>query len=566
MKDLGSALTKGRSDGDAVLESTGKRKGTRGPLYDATNGNDASHASQRDDFRCDFLNVDQLFPQNDVEACDNAVRNGTCESVVHRLRDVVALTKREKASGKAYEKAGLQLAIICNALARMMECSDESLEKYVPFFADDLGLALPEAIRYFVDWNGDSTSRFVALGCSVHVLQRVAPMCIDHMFDFAQSLSLLLGYDIPSDVRVDAACTLTGFLGVDRANLSVHCKIEQEASAIISVLSTAALTNNNRNATHRLQIMLLLAQDPILSGKLRRRRCVTIALAKQLKQECLECQDLALEIISFLLKDEEIEPKSATAVNMNLMVEQLEGALHEERCRPSRIRIIHNLLYSIGLPAIERKRKLGILNTLYDLLRADGVPSKVQFEASLAFLSGINKTNAYAELLSELSIILVSPLAEIRRKAMRELDDAFFWHAESLCEHPDLSDLLDSLCILISNGSPEDCANAMQLCRQIAAKDAAKAFMCQHKLFLLRLVSLVSTVPVRNRPAYINAVEVMLTLLESDERLIAFLSFSEVLPCMVSLANRTSDDALRARLVSTVLRFAKATLENRSSK
>ena len=556
----------GRLDGDLDVDGTVKRKVTRVPLYDASNDNDVSHAEQSEEFLVHFSSAELLFPANDIEACDKAVRIGTCESVVHRLRHVVTLTQHRKASRKVHEEPGFQLAIICSTLARMMECSEESLLKYVPLFADDLGVALPGAIRCIIDWKGDSTSRFVALGCSVQVMRRVAPLCIDHMFDFAQTLSLLLGHDIPSDVRVDAACTLTSFLGVDRSNMSVHCRIEQEASAIISVLSTAALTNNKRNAADRLQSMLLLAQDPILSGKLRRRRCVIIAVTKQLKQDDMDCQDLALDIISFLLRDEESDPKSTIAVNMNLLVELLEVAVNEKCCRPSQIRLIRTLLNSFGIPAIGRERKLGILDTIYELVRADGVPPNVQIEASSAFLVGINKNNAYHELFMEMSVIVVSPLAAIRQKVLRELDDAFFWHAKSLSEHPELSDLLDSLCILISNGSPEDCANALQLCRQIVAEDAAKACMCKHKLFLQRLVSLVATVPVNNRPAYINAVEVILELLESHERLLVFLPFPEVLPWLVGLANRTSDDALKARLVSTVLRFAKAKLEKHSSK
>lgn len=531
------------------------------PLLDITNYEGTSLTEGTQEFLDQFTSGDQFSLVTDAEACDRAVRSGTCESVVHRLRDTLAL-KRQKMDGrKAHNELGLQLAIICSTLARMLECSDETLHEHLPSFADDLGVALPNAIRNTITWEDDSTCRSVVLGCSVYCMRRVSPFCIEYLFDFAQILALLLGHDIPSDVRVDAACTLTSFLGVGRASISVHCKVEQEASAIISVLSTAALTNNKRNATDRLRSMLLLAKDPLLSGKLRRRRCVIIAVAKQLKQDDLQCQGLALEIISFLLKSEDVDPKSAIAANMKLLLELLEASVNEECCRPSQIRIIHALLCSFEVPVIERERKLGVLHTFYQLSRADTVQPNIQIEASSAFLAGVNKISAYREVFSELSVFVVSPLAPVRQKVIRGLDDAFFWHAKTLGEHTDLPDLLDSLCILISNGSLEDCANAMQLCRQMAGEDTAKGCMCRHKLFLQRLISLVASTPVKNRPAYINAVELILDLLESDERLPVFLPFPEVLPSLVGLANRTACDALKTRLVSAVLRFAKAKLE-----
>jgi hypothetical protein len=103
----------------------------------------------------------------------------------------------------------------------------------------------------------------------------------------------------------------------------------------------------------------------------------------------------------------------------------------------------------------------------------------------------------------------------------------------------------------------------MQLCRQIMEEEAGKKCMCRHNLFLHRLVALVVASPVKNRPAYINAVEIILELLASDERLPYFLPMTDVLPWMVSLANVTSDDPLKHRLVGTILRFAKAKLNNR---
>ena len=537
------------------------------PLLDISNDNDASHADLNEEFLAHFYGAEEAFPDNDTEACNRAMRVGSCEKAVHRLREIVMSSSHKRKSRKgSRDESGLQIAIICSALSRMMACSDATLEKYVPSFADDLGKAIPGAVRFILQWESDTASRFVALSCSVQVMRRVAPVCLEFLFDFAQTLAMLLGHKVPIDVRVDAACTLTTFLGVDEANMSVHCKVEQEASAIISVLSTAALTQNKSGAVDRLHSMLLLAKDPIISSKLRRRRCVMIAVSKQLKTPDPENHYLALEIISFLLKNEE-DPKSTMAANMNFLVEEMGSALGEVCCHLSRIKIIRTLVLTFSVPAVLKEQKSTVLDKLYEFLRqTDQVPPNVQVEAASAFLAGLNKINGFDDFLDELSVLIVSPLAAVRRKVLRELDGAFFWHARALSEHPNLSDLLDSLCILISNGSPEDCADSMQLCRQIVAEEAGKACMCKHKLFLQRLVSLVSTTPIKNRPAFINGVEIMLDLLASEERLEVFLTFPSVLPWMVGLANRTSDDTLKERLVSTILRFARAKLDRHESK
>lgn len=537
------------------------------PFLDISNDNDISHAETNEEFLVHFCAAEELFPKNDTEACDRAMRTGSCEKAVHRLRAIVIPSSiKRKARKGSRDETGLQIAVICSALARMMACSDATLKKYVPSFADDLGKAVPAAVRFALEWDCDTTSRFVALGCSVQIMRRVAPACVECLFDFAQTLSLLLGHNIPIDVRVDAACTLTTFLGVDKANMSVHCKVEQEASSIISVLSTAALTHNKSSAAPRLQSMLLLAKDPIISSKLRRRRCVMIAVTKQLKTHDPEKHHLALEIISFLLRSEEADSKCTVAENMHFLVQEMGTALGEECCRLARIQIIRVLVLAFSVSAVSLEQKLNVLDKLYEFLRADSVQPNLQIEAVSAFLAGLNRINGFDDFLEELSVLVVSPLAAVRQKVLRELDCAFFWHARALSEHPNLSDLLDSLCILISNGSPEDCADAMQLSRQIAAEEAAKVCMCKHRLFLKRLVSLVSTSPVKNRPAFINGVEIILDLLGSEEHLAVFLSFPSVLPWMVGLANRTSEDTLKERLVSVILRFARAKLDMHSSK
>lgn len=552
---------------ESFLEYDFATKQRTAPLLCTSNAQDRSSPNAKEDDKL-FMdpNVTSKAATLDRKTCDEAVRNGEFLSFVQKLRSVVLLAppenkKKKKRQAKA-EAVGLQVAMVCSRIARLIEsCSDKALRDHGADFSVDLGICLPVTVRFMVNWeSADSTPRVVALRCLIRVMRRTATLCVDHLFDFAQVLAFLLEKSFPINVRVDAACTLTSFLAVDRADMSVHDKIDQESSSIISVVSTAALISNDRGSLERLKSLLLLAKDPILSSKLRCRRCVVMATTKQLKKEESLCQDKALEVISFLLQDEETSPTSATASNMNLLVEQVTVALEENECHSSRMKIIRSLRSIFSVPVIEHQKKWDVLDLLFELSRDDTVPVKVQVEAANAFVFGVNKMNAYVDFFSELSVLVVSHLAAVRHVVFRELDDAFLWHAQVLSAHEELPDLLDSFCILISNGSPEDCASSLQLCRQIAAEEAGQKCMYVHKLFLQRLVGFVIAFP-KNRPAFINAVDVILDLLESDEGLNAFLPFAEVLPWLVRMANRTTDEALKERFVKTILRFGNSVLE-----
>lgn len=535
------------------------------PLYNISNYSDAPDAEQDDDenFIALFSDTADEYELNSIDACDDAVKDGSCLVLIRRLRSIILSCSSRNHEDKHGETVVLQIASVCSTLVRIMECSDEVLRSKIDDFEGDLVFALSGTVRFVVHRLHDSTSRSVALGSSVQIMRRVAPFCLKHLFHFGQSLTQVLGHSIPSDVRVDAACAITQLLDLDGANMSVQCKIEQESSTIISILSTAALTRNQHRATETLKSLCLLAKDSALRCKLRRRRCVVIAVAKQLKQRSEECRHIALEIVSYILKDRDADTERTTVSNLTILAEELVATLRESSCHQMQVKLIRTLPLVFNAPCIDKVQKRAAVETLNIMLQDEEVPPNVKVEACAAFLIGVNNTNAYAELMNELSLLVVSPLAAIRNKVLLELHDAFFWHAKLLSEHTHLPDLLDSLCILLTSGSPDDCTLSMQLYRQIMEEEAGKKCMCQHNLFLHRLVALVVASPVKNRPAYINAVEIILELLASDERLPFFLPMTDVLPWMVSLANVTSDDPLKHRLVGTILRFAKAKLNNR---
>ena len=107
---------------EAKTKSGGARK-TIKPFIDISNGNETLHLEHNEEFLLHFSGVEEVFPADDVDACNRAMRIGSFEKAVHRLRDIVTLsvTKR-KGRNSDRDEVGLQIAVISSALARMVEC------------------------------------------------------------------------------------------------------------------------------------------------------------------------------------------------------------------------------------------------------------------------------------------------------------------------------------------------------------------------------------------------------------------------------------------------------------
>lgn len=498
-----------------------------------------------------------------LSSCKIDSTQGICvvlfETNLDRLRNILTLSWDGDVDAEIQEDRILQLAILFRSLAQLLSSFMDALFQHIVEFADDLSSVVRKAVKHAMDCGGDTSPQFAVLASSVRIIRCAAPLCGEHLPDFVRTLTMLLSYNIPCDVRVDAACTITGFLELDQASVTAQCEVERCASLIISVLSTAALTNNLDTANDTLHALLVLSKDPILSEKLRCRRGVAVALLKTTaRAEGLAL--LALEIISYLLKNDCSCPSEMIVKNLSMLVDHLGSSLLNKETSPTtQSVVITTLKDSFGVPAVQRSTKMAILGTLFQVVQAEGVSST---EALDGFLFGVSKLNTYDHFLGQLSELCVSSLSVIRRKVLRELDNAFLWYSKGLTASAKFPDLLDVLCILISNGSPEDCTDSSLLCRRIVAEPSGKKCMLDHKLLISSLVSFLSGKEIRNRPAFINVVEVILDLQMSDEGLRVFLLCIDVLPFMIELANKTTNDDLKERLVDRILRLTRARLED----
>jgi hypothetical protein len=124
--------------------------------------------------------------------------------------------------------------------------------------------------------------------------------------------------------------------------------------------------------------------------------------------------------------------------------------------------------------------------------------------------------------------------------------------------------MLDRFNLIVSLGSELDCSLVIEICQQLIFDPNHHPAICGHHGIMDALVKVATTEPVTNREAYATALGVVLELLATNNCKY-FVPFSALLlPAMVKLANRTTNDELKSRLATAIVNFSSTILENES--
>jgi hypothetical protein len=118
---------------------------------------------------------------------------------------------------------------------------------------------------------------------------------------------------------------------------------------------------------------------------------------------------------------------------------------------------------------------------------------------------------------------------------------------------------LSKLATLIGDNDYKlDCLDAIQICRQLVLNEMNHHGICKEFSLLEPLVQIAITEPIKNRKAHAISVEILLKLISRRDLVEYFVPLAHVLPRLVTLANRTCDDELKAALVYAILNLTAA--------
>jgi hypothetical protein len=346
---------------------------------------------------------------------------------------------------------------------------------------------------------------------------------------------------------------------------------------IVSILSTAIMTSEADYLEDAMQSLLHIIQSPDMFPKMRKRRCAVLAICKQLSNNDKSVRKLALELSwAFLSQSRNaatapvgkvattVEPYGMVEKNLDSLVAALQKNVVSEASAKLQIYSIRLLSEAMKNNLIDAARTSGVMKALCRIAKdVDGNQiDEVIVDASMCYLAGASRAEGCPDILGSIIGFVKSPYENVRKSALQLIKDISFWTPRALAAQMQSSSLLDIFKLIITSGSDVDCNAVMQICRQLVLDDGVPQLFCSHPAFLTSLVNLVVQEPVTNRSAFINAVEVVLALMQIDGQMSCFLEYTDLLPWLVTFANRTSDDEVKAKLIATVIRFASAKLEH----
>jgi hypothetical protein len=344
-------------------------------------------------------------------------------------------------------------------------------------------------------------------------------------------------------------------------NDSVSKKEEEESIPVLNTATLVANEKGNTGGTVLRSFLQLLIKDPLLVDQLRSCRDFVIGVSNQLKNHDSECQATALELVSLILKVEDASPSPLVQSNLDMIMHELGALLAETLSISFRSRLLRLLKDSFDVSAISEKIKTILLHALVESAQSETIDITNRVESVESLLYGIRNLNAHSDFMEALSTLLVVPLPVCRQLILRELDYTFLWYPRDLVDNDNMVHLLDSLSILISHGSPQDSKDATYLCHRILKEPSGMKCILEHGFLIRCLVNLAMDEQIKYRPAFINTINILLEMQACDNGLQCILKYPDTLPLMVKLAQRTTDQDLKRRLVTAIIRFTKAKLK-----
>jgi hypothetical protein len=246
--------------------------------------------------------------------------------------------------------------------------------------------------------------------------------------------------------------------------------------------------------------------------------------------------------------------------NLNLIVNALTAAASKESRTKVQVSIISALGDLIERHCLNSEQRSTIMECFLEIAESDSADGPV-IASSLSYLQAAGKISESNEILSNIVQFTTSPYAKVRAKSLWLLRDLSSFNANTTTTFLlNKTDMLESFSLIIAYGSNSDCLDVLHICKLLISTNGHKCF-CEYSAILKAFIGLVTMEPCSNRAAYMVGVEIIMELMSKDENLKYFLPFTAILPWLVKVANCTSDEVMKARFVSTVVRFSSALLD-----
>ena len=523
-----------------------------------------------------MANVARQFDHHEERIIhDECLMGNAAEGLLTSLHHALMLREGSSKLRTYYRTAlshshALQCTVLVTAIEMMLRCSPETLAEHVHLIRKELTPALPRLVNLFLAWEGDENIRLLSITNAVVLVRRVGPLCQEATEQFVEALlQVLRAFMGSAEIHVQAANAIAHIF--DRQDRTIQRKliiqqIQSDSSLLISTLSTAALAAANRQEAEEVLMALFhfAVNSRSFRTKMAKRRCTVLAIGKHLRDEYLENRKVALNICKCLLNDH-LESASEPAIldqNTSLLVTQVTESATNERDPLLQV-------YAVSLlgDAVQHGNLLPesvdlIMGTLRDIVDSDG-QDEVVLEAALTYIKvavSLQPEDTSNIILTDVADFTTLPFARARQHAIAAID--YYMSDDTLAIfllHE--TELIENFSLIISYGSDEDCADTMDVVRQCAGNERHHQIICQSNNLLQAIVQLVTKEEITNQHAHTIGVEAILALMSNVDNVKYFLPYTDLLPCLVSMANETTEDEeIKQRLVSSIVRLSSAIL------
>lgn len=525
---------------------------------------DLKTAETKDDILAQLHRANIRFDDIDQAQLEDEITNGSAQNLARSLHH--RLLVRPFHTTKLYFKKlkytrTLQVMVLCNVINRLLQRSELSMSDYGQHFVEDLTASLPRVLRILAYETGDSTFRVVTMSSCIRIMTSMAtkecqesiPPLIDSLLILFTGAPLL---SVPSDILIDAASAIASLVTLVNDGRMVE-KVKEESGALISILSNELTGTQPENA---LVALSQLGRIPVLCSIMTKRRGLLTALNKLLFNSSVAIREKNIALISMLVSSYTAETSLFFECNLTLMARALAKAASKETNLKVKMTLVKALGELILKKDLDREHADEIMTILFIMAISCDTPDGPAIDSALSYLRAACNMAQSTEILSNVVHFTTSPFAMVRITALDLLKDITFWKPDSTALLLASTDMLERFCLIVTHGCNADCFSVTEICKQIVFENQYHATFCSNLSILSAFVCFVSTEPAPNRAAYTVAVGVLLDLMATQ--LNHFLQFSDLLlPWLVKMANRTSDENLNARFVSTIIRYSSAILD-----
>jgi hypothetical protein len=455
-----------------------------------------------------------------------------------------------------------KIAILSNTLSNMFIPSDKEnlLASTVPELKADPIFSLEQIIGAYICGECDDNTR-QNTARSLDVIRQRVPEATGLLADTLFSIIKAKGSQ--PNVSAESAITISRFL--EQGYLSpkdlqfIVGNIEENASLLISVLSTASMTSafSSKEDDPLESLYILAAASKTVQRKMAKRRCTILAIARRLASLDHWTRVSALDFCQRLFADgESVDSLCCVGKGKNLDI-LVNGLIKL---------VFHDTVVQNQLTAVSILSQIQALNSQ--------VKKILECMKWLAFKSTsrdsiIASTNSYCQCVrrcEDLDIEHLKAVVEFTALAQKEVRHEALvtielqMNARNTISLLKDSDLIDNCHRIILEGPDQDCTIAFDIVRQAARSRSCHAQLCSHPAFLETVVQFVA----KKETPDPYAMEILLAILSGEDNASAFQKISDLLPWLVSFVNTVgTDDDVKEQLVAVIMRLSLVSYKQR---